>query len=273
MVGWRHASSRRRKKKGSLNDLKVKELLGTLDLREVEEVVILGLLAALLMGQKHIVQSARAAGADVPSAKPLTLPSTPEALERVRADLDMPMQTLETLAVQARERGATVTKDLVQQLRDHIQNEAKSAAASGTTLKDFAKKAQGMIKRAGLDPANPFKLETIFRTNLNTYYTNGRWIQIQQMKDTFPYIQYNAILDGATRPNHATMNGRVYPADHDIWDIWLPPNGFNCRCSITPVSDADVTAEKLSISKELPLSEGNPVLPDKGFRNARAKDL
>jgi SPP1 gp7 family putative phage head morphogenesis protein len=235
--------------------------------------IILALLSALLMGQKHIVQSARAAGANVPSVKAPTPDSTPQVLERVRADLDMPMQTLETLARQAREQGRKITGDLVQQLRDHVQNEIRTASVAGMTSKDFAATAQGMIKRAGLDPANPFKLETIFRTNMNTYYTAGRLAQLRKVKDTFPYIQYNAVLDGATRPNHGAMNGRVYSQDDDIWKIWMPPNGFNCRCSITPVSREDLRDEGLAVSTTLPKSEGNDVLPDKGFRNAKAASI
>ena len=28
------------------------------------------------------------------------------------------------------------------------------------------------------------------------------------------------------------MDGATAPLDHPVWDKWMPPAGFNCRCAV-----------------------------------------
>lgn len=80
------------------------------------------------------------------------------------------------------------------------------------------------------------RLETIFRTNVQSWYAAGRAEQIQRLKEDFPYLRYSAILDARVRPDHAALDGIILPVDHPFWKSRTPPWGYNCRCSVIPMT-------------------------------------
>jgi len=88
---------------------------------------------------------------------------------------------------------------------------------------------------------NPWRLETIYRTNLQSAYMAGRRAEMLQAIDTHPYWRYVAILDNRTRPTHRAMNGKVLAATDGAWDAIFPPCGFNCRCRVSPMTGGAVT--------------------------------
>ena len=122
-------------------------------------------------------------------------------------------------------------------------------------------------------------METIFRTNIQTAYSVGRYKEMQVVKATRPYWQYSAVNDSRTRPTHAALHGKVFPADHPFWDKWYPPNGYNCRCSVITLSESEIKRDKLKVESEDPpggLIEpidpvtkqklpARPLMPDRGF--------
>ena len=83
---------------------------------------------------------------------------------------------------------------------------------------------------------NPWRLETIYRTNLQSAFMAGRRAEMLQSLDTHPYWRYVAILDNRTRPTHAAMNGKVLSAVDGAWDTVFPPCGHNCRCRVSPMT-------------------------------------
>ena len=52
-------------------------------------------------------------------------------------------------------------------------------------------------------------------------------------------LQYRTVGDNRVRPEHAAMHGITLPQSDPFWDVYFPPNGWNCRCSV-----AQVRAEK-----------------------------
>ncbi len=87
---------------------------------------------------------------------------------------------------------------------------------------------------------NPWRLETIYRTNLQSAFMAGRRAEMLQAVDTHPYWRYVAILDNRTRPTHRAMNGKVLAATDGAWDAIFPPCGFNCRCRVSPMTKGGV---------------------------------
>ena len=67
-------------------------------------------------------------------------------------------------------------------------------------------------------------------------------------------------------------------ADDPIWNIWYPPNGYRCRCSVISLTKKQVERSGEPVSRELPYdvdySTGEVLYkyPDKGFSNNPAKD-
>lgn len=92
-----------------------------------------------------------------------------------------------------------------------------------------------------------------------------------------PYWKYTTAGDGQVRETHAMMEGRIYRADDPIWDIWYPPNGFRCRCSVVSMTKAQVERSGVEVSKRAPYDidfstgEIKYRFPDKGFSNNPAK--
>ena len=95
---------------------------------------------------------------------------------------------------------------------------------------------------------SPWRLSTIYRTNLQSAYMAGRWKAAVAAKATHPYLQYVAVMDARTRPTHAAMNGRVFAVDDPIWHTHHPPNGFNCRCRTRPMTRRALEREGLALS-------------------------
>lgn len=83
---------------------------------------------------------------------------------------------------------------------------------------------------------SPWRLQTIFRTNLQSSMMAGRYAQMKAQTKNRPYWKYIAIMDASTRPDHARMNGKIFLASDPIWQTWYPPNGFNCFPDGTPVA-------------------------------------
>lgn len=48
-------------------------------------------------------------------------------------------------------------------------------------------------------------------------------------------LQYRTAGDNKVRKEHRDLNGITLPASDPFWDKYYPPNGWNCRCSVTKV--------------------------------------
>ena len=140
--------------------------------------------------------------------------------------------------------------DLLSEVRDAVDQ----AIAEGTTFETFKERLIPTLQEAGwwggkmvLDAdtgeerevqlGSPRRLRTIFETNLKTAYAAGRYQQIQDTKDDFPYLMYDAVKDDRTREEHLAWDGLVLPVDDPWWKTHYPPNGWNCRCSVIQVDE------------------------------------
>ncbi len=71
------------------------------------------------------------------------------------------------------------------------------------------------------------------------------WKEVQEDKETFPFLRYSTVGDARVRQDHAEQNGVVKRIDDPFWDTWFPPNDWNCRCIVIQLEDAKVTPGKL----------------------------
>lgn len=146
-----------------------------------------------------------------------------------------------------------------------IQDSIVKALKDGTTFNEWKKDVDSYFTAAGYDAKDPWHLQTIYRTNMFSAYNAGRYHQGMATAELLPYWQYKAVLDSRTRASHARMNNFIARKDDPVWDLWFPPNGFNCRCTVI-----SLTAERAEREdKGMP-----PVgVPDEGFdRNPGKQD-
>ena len=60
----------------------------------------------------------------------------------------------------------------------------------------------------------------------------ARWTDFEKHSKSMPFLQYQAVMDGNTRAEHAALNGVIKRVDSDFWDKYYPPNGWGCRCEV-----------------------------------------
>jgi SPP1 gp7 family putative phage head morphogenesis protein len=115
-----------------------------------------------------------------------------------------------------------------QEFLNAIQSKLEEALRTGQSYKDWAAGVREVIDSMGYSGEQPFRLNTIYRTNLFSSYTMGQMEQVNEVKDRFPYWRYVAILDARTRPEHRALNGQIFPQGEGP----IPPIDYNCRCSM-----------------------------------------
>ena len=155
---------------------------------------------------------------------------------------------------------------LIEKVRDALADIAKK----GGTPEDFEAAVNALTDDAGVERLNAFTLDTAFNTAMQRAYSLGRY---EQMKDpathgVFPYWQYWTVGDDRVRPEHAVIDQFVARAQDPVWMKIYPPNGFNCRCSVIPVTEAEALAADKNASEpgyaRLPLL-AKMLVPQPGF--------
>jgi len=94
-------------------------------------------------------------------------------------------------------------------------------------------------------------LETEYITNQKQAAGARKWAEVTGDKQTFPLLQYIAIIDDNTRDEHAGLDGIIRKVDDDFWDVYFPPNGYNCRCSVDSLRRASETDLRQRPMKEV----------------------
>ncbi len=69
----------------------------------------------------------------------------------------------------------------------------------------------------------------------------SRWQSIQADKKDLPLLKYDTVKDDRVRPEHQELEGVVRPVDDDFWEIYYPPNGWNCRCDVLQLDSGTIT--------------------------------
>ncbi len=169
----------------------------------------------------------------------------------------------------AHDHAFTVAKMMDVDMLGQMRASLDAAMANGTPFKEWADGIIPTLQAGGwwgrkevVDPltkqvvvaqlGSPWRLETIFRTNMQAAYAAGAWQEIQAQKEIAPFLMYDAIDDDRTRPMHAAWDKRTLPVDHPWWSTHYPPNGFNCRCGVIQLSKDELDAMGITPSLDPP---------------------
>lgn len=192
-----------------------------------------------------------------------------EAVDYFKERVPVTAEQFYKIAAEYRGLAFTVGGYTKAQILKKFYDELLAALEEGNTLSEFRENMNDFLKAEGYEGLDPVQADNIFRTNIQTAYNVGHY---QQMTDPGvmrlrPYWQYDAVNDSHTRPSHLAMDGRVFPADHPVWDTWFPPNGFRCRCTVKTLSKRQVEQRGLTVET----SEPRAALPDPQFSTNPAK--
>lgn len=62
----------------------------------------------------------------------------------------------------------------------------------------------------------------------------AQWAAIQEDGDDYD-LQYRTAGDNDVRPEHAALEGVTLPPSDSFWNMYMPPNGWRCRCVVQQV--------------------------------------
>jgi SPP1 gp7 family putative phage head morphogenesis protein len=88
-------------------------------------------------------------------------------------------------------------------------------------------------------------LQAEFQTAKRSAQAARQWKTYDANKDLFPNLKYRTVGDDRVRDEHAALDGVIKPVDDNFWNTYYPPNGWRCRCSVTPTSEGG-TKDKIS---------------------------
>lgn len=78
----------------------------------------------------------------------------------------------------------------------------------------------------------------------------ARWHRFEADGDKYD-LQYRTAEDDRVREDHAILNGTTLPPSDPFWGKYLPPNGWNCRCTAVqvrkgkyPLSDPELSMKR-----------------------------
>lgn len=164
---------------------------------------------------------------------------------------------------QAHDQSFTVAKAMRLDVLSDIREALEKALQEGQTLEQFIASLQPILEKQGwwgkqaivdsqgnaelVQLGSPRRLKTIYQTNLQSSYMAGRQAAMLESTETHPYWRYIAVMDSKTRPSHAVLNGKVYRHDDPVWSTIFPPNGFNCRCRVSALSEAALKRRGLTV--------------------------
>lgn len=165
---------------------------------------------------------------------------------------------------EAHAKAFTVAKMTEMDLLQDTHNMMTQALKEGWSGRDFELKASEMFKKRGwwgrqelLNPktgklervqlGSPYRVRTVFNTNMQSSYMAGRWRQAWQNRDKMPYGEYLCVMNDRSRPSHKALHGTIAPLESTFWQVNMPPNGYNCKCRMRAV-DEDYAKDKKVIA-------------------------
>ena len=175
-------------------------------------------------------------------------------------------QQLETIKQHSFTVAKAESADVLQLFLDNL----KTSLKEGKTFKEFKENVTELLDNAGYSKradGTAWRLDTIYRTNLQSSFMAGRYNEMQEVSEDYPYWQYIAVLDSRTRFAHAAMNGKTLRADDPFWKTGFAPNGYNCRCRIRALDASDVERLGLKVEK----GKNIKFTPDEGLNSNPAE--
>lgn len=202
-------------------------------------------------------------------AAPTDIEEFTEAVTWLLAHVVVVKKVWSKLDAQAQRKAFTVAGIASVDLIRDVLLAIDRGVANGETLGDFKKRVgrQLVDAWAGSVKTPGWRIETIYRTNVQQSYNAGRYHQMSEpvLTKVRPFWQYDAILDNRTTHICEKADGTILPVDHPWWKANYPPRHFNCRSIVRSLRRKQ--AERKGITKnpsKEPSQEGFGLTPDAG---------
>jgi len=189
-----------------------------------------------------------------------TLSAYDEALGWLRKRMALTPEQMQALMEAYGNEAARVTRGLNDAVEQRVQDAMEKIIAGGEHTRDAIATLREELVSSGSGPMSPPLMETLVRTQTQMAYSAGRWNgnQDEAIQDILWGYEYVTVGDDRVRPAHQAQDGVRMPKDAPYWQIWWPPNGFNCRCSTIEIFNEDKQADQVDPPDRL-------ATPDEGW--------
>lgn len=137
-------------------------------------------------------------------------------------------------------------------LKDSLIKEIKTTLYNAIKVGEIPTETQGKIKQL-FDPyignedvlkpdkdgvmrvTEPYRIETILRTNATDALNQGRLVEARQVEKFLQGMEYSAILDDRTTQICIDLDGKIFHMDDPNLQRLTPPNHFNALPAGTPI--------------------------------------
>ena len=168
-------------------------------------------------------------------------PADPDAFDEAvawhRERLPITDDEFHELEAEAALRSFTVAGVSQLDLVTDVWEAVDRAVANGESLEDFQERVSDKLT-AAWGKEDPYRIDTIYRTNLQQSYMAGRYEQMTHpaVAEARPFWRFSAIDDERTCPICGPCDGVVLSADHPWWKTHYPLLHFRCRCHAVTLS-------------------------------------
>ena len=173
---------------------------------------------------------------------------------------------LEVAEIVRDRHGFALAHAVDEQVTSLVQGVVADALATGATHEEAVEAIQaiGDFSRS--------YAETVYRTNAATAYEAGTWKAAMEVDDeVIDGLVFVTAGDADVRPNHRVLDGVRGHKREAFWARVAPPVGYNCRCTLEPIS-----ADELRRQGRRPPPRGwrpespafQPARPDQRFLGA-----
>jgi hypothetical protein len=177
-----------------------------------------------------------------------------EAIDFFRDKINLPTRTWTDIQEGMHARAFVVAGAMQTELLEDFRSAVDKAIADGTTLQEFRKDFNNIVKRHGwsYNGGAGWRSRVIYDTNLRTAYQAGRYKQLTDpdLLKARPYWRYShSDLVATPREQHLAWDGLVLPYDDPFWKTHYPPNGWGCKCKVYAESRSSLRRKKLNVSE------------------------
>ncbi len=182
----------------------------------------------------------------------VTLNGTPfaEAIQFLKDKINLPSRRWDELLGQIHAKVFTVAGAISDDLLNDLRNDVNESIKNGESISKFRKRFDETKQKHGWNHRGKrgWRTRIIYDANMRSAHMAGRWQQIQNTKDSRPYIKYETVGDNRVRPEHQVWDDTVLSIDDSWWNTHYPPNGFGCRCTVRTLNDRQLEREGLQVS-------------------------
>lgn len=96
-------------------------------------------------------------------------------------------------------------------------------------------------------------LRTEYDTAIGSGQMAGKWVEFEKNKAVAPWLRYDTVGDSKVRLTHKKLEGVTKKVDDAFWNMYYPPNGWNCRCDVTQLlHGTETSSDQIQLPDDVP---------------------